>query len=145
MKNLKILLSLIEYLKTYVPFVKNNICDRGIEAYAFLRLYQKLGGKVNEVGNKIYLDKSFEITLRLLNGEKVILKEKKQKQKVVGGSVYMLHSREHIISGLSAAIMLRDIDRIYKEPYPGYFDNVNYKNKKRTGSKIPKQNKKRRR
>ena len=54
----------------------------------------------------------------------------------------------YCLATLVAAIeSLKGINSLYKEPHPGYFDNVNYQNKKqkRSGSKIPKQKQKIRR
>ncbi len=141
MKNLKILLSLIDYLNEFLPFdYDKEFLDK--EVLAFLRLYQKLGGETIKTAYGIEISESFEITLRLLNGEKVVLK-KKQKGIVMIG--YPIKSREQIIAGITKISIPEEFFiEEDKELYPG-FGEVGFKNKNRTGSKIPKQKQIRRR
>ena len=141
---IKILLSLIDYLKDN----KNIFFKKGTEAYAFFRLYQELGGKAILIEDHIYLEESFEITLRLLNGEKIVLKEKTKPKRniVIGASPYTIYSREHLASSISAAALCaKNTTGKYREYYPGYGEpgfKIKTKNWK---NKIPKQKRKRRR
>ena len=148
-EKVKTLLSLLEYLKKYLPFDLNNLVN-DIEVYAFIRLFQNLGGITLNINGFISIPESFEIALRYLNGERVVLKEKKkQKPKnVICASPYILHTREHIAAGLtSAALSTKTANSIGVDVKTG-FDKPGFtknpKTKMKLGNKIPKQNKRRR-
>ena len=144
MKNVKLLISLIGYLKEFLPFENfKKFSEKDKEVYAFIRLYQKLGGEIIEVDGIMFIPESFEITLRLLNGERVVLKEK-QKGIVLG--VHSIRSREHIIAGITAASIPNEFfTKNFEEPYPGY-GRVGFNTKIKGGnSKNPKQKEIRRR
>ena len=149
MKDIKLLIYLLDYLKEYLPFERfKRFSEKDKEVYAFIRLYQKLGGEIIEVDGFMSISESFEITLRLLNGEKIVLKEKEKRKRTVCVSPYTINSRSYIVSGLTAAALsAKSVTVEDKNLYPGYADKIGYKNQKqkRTGSNIPKQNMKRRR
>jgi len=144
-EKVKTLLSLLEYLKKYLPFDLNNKC-KDIEVYAFIRLFQKLGGSIEKVDGFISIPKSFEISLRLLNCERVVLKEKKKQKSiyVIGNSPHVLmFKRHHMSSAELAATCDRGVENIFSMPNP-IFDDVGFtrnpKTKMKIGNrKIPKQ------
>ena len=138
MKNFKILLSLMDYLKDFLPFNRDEkLLDK--EVLAFFRLYQKLGGKIVKTDKGIEIPESFEITLRLLDGEKVVLKEKRKKKTLIFGCHYFIND-----SFLKACSSVRSVDIFSDITEPSCMKvrskREKFKNKNRTGSKITKQN-----
>ncbi len=144
MKNIKLLLFLLEYLKEYLPFEYfKKFSEKDKEVYAFIKLFEKLGGKIEEVDGYFYISKSFEISLRLINGKKVVLKVKKKHK---SGHVLMF-KRYHISSDELAARCDRGIKNISSMP-SSIFDDVGFtinpKTKMKLGNKISKQKQRRR-
>ena len=139
MKNVKVLLSLIDYLNKVLPvdtdkkYSQDEIC----ETVAFIKLYQRLGGKLVKTACGIKVDIIYELALRTINGETVILNLNSD----LDTNVFTLKTRDFISGDLRAIKFKEQFMSWEKEPYPGFFENANPgKTKIKAGNKkIPKQ------
>jgi len=143
MENIKILLSLIDFLKKFLPIERNKkfSINEKAEVISYMKIYQNLGGKFVRTQKGIEIDIIYELALKSISNEVVIV----ELEELCSDDIYKLRARD-FISGAIIVRKDRNIEGCFKLdiPYPGYGEpGFQNKNKKSWNRKIPKQKQKR--